>query len=370
MVDKPLNWMIYGATGYTGKLIIEESLRRGHRPIIAGRNQSKINSLADRYGLEAKTFDLSDTAALDAAVKAVDLVFHVAGPFIDTAETMMQACIAGKTHYVDITGEAPVFKRCFELSEQAKTAGICLVSGIGFDVIPTDCLMAYLASQVPETETVEVAIAPKARPSPGTAKSALRIIKSGTVDIREDGEITTRALFSIVKQVRFPSETKTIALAPIADVYTGYYSTGANNIRAYIAQPEITAKITAVSVPLIKYMLSSKWLLKQLEKTIDKRVKGPVESYRSVGEAEVWARAENAQGEYREGGLKTGEVYYLTSQLSVRFIENVLAVNPTGSIAPAQLFSMSQLLDIEGISLYDGNQQVVTAYQVAEIERR
>lgn len=346
-------WMIYGATGYTGNLIIQEAMARGHKPIIAGRNLAKLEPLSERYKLESLAIDLNDTPVLEQAVAAVDLVFHVAGPYVRTAEPMMQACIKGKTHYVDITGEAPVFERCFELNDAARAAGICLVSGIGFDVIPTDCLLAHVAAQVSNVNKIEMAIAPKAQPSPGTLKSALGIMRSGKAAIRYEGAIKQLTLGSIVKEVRFPSGKQTVALSPIADVYTAYYSTGAKNIQVYMAQAPLAAKLMKYFAPLISFVLSNNWAIKKLEHLIDQKVQGPKVSYRNIGYAEVWARAENKQGKVVEAGLRTGEVYFLTSQLSIRFIEKVLLKNPKGSLAPAQLFSMSDLLDIKGVKLFD-----------------
>ncbi|MBV1880675.1 MAG: NAD(P)H-binding protein [Pseudomonadales bacterium] len=346
-------WMIYGATGYTGNLVIQEAIARGHKPILAGRNAQKLAELANRYQLETVTIDLEDEAALAHAVAAVDLVFHVAGPYIYTAEAMMQACLKGNTHYVDITGEAPVFKRCFELSEQAKEAGVAFVSGIGFDVIPTDCLLSYVASQIDDLDSVEMAIDANVRPSPGTLKSALGIMRDGKASIRVNGNIEQVPLGNIVKKVKFPSSEKSITLAPIADVYTAYYSTGAKNIKVFIAQPTLAAKSLKYFSPFLKLSLSSSWIVKKLENAIDRYVKGSDIAFREKGYAEVWAKAENKKGDVFEAGLHTGEVYYLTAQLSVRFIETLFQRQPCGAFAPAQLFSMQDLLAIEGVNLFD-----------------
>src|SRR5690349_20732590 len=97
--------MIYGATGYTGALVAEAAVQRGHKPILAGRDASKLKPLAERLGLEWQAISLDDTAALGKAVAEVDLVMHCAGPFTMTSRPMLRACLAGKAHYLDITGE-------------------------------------------------------------------------------------------------------------------------------------------------------------------------------------------------------------------------------------------------------------------------
>src|SRR5688572_19213897 len=102
-------WMIYGATGYTGRLIVQEAVARGHKPILAGRNAEALRELAAPHGLETCAVNLDDSAALNRAVAAVDLVLHCAGPFTATGKPMLRACLAGKTHYLDITGELRIF---------------------------------------------------------------------------------------------------------------------------------------------------------------------------------------------------------------------------------------------------------------------
>jgi short subunit dehydrogenase-like uncharacterized protein len=352
-------WMIYGVTGFTGDLVIQEAIKRGHKPLISGRNAEKLKPIAEKYQLDYVAIDLKDTEKLHRQVAEMDLVFHVAGPYVETAEAMLQACIAGKTHYVDITGEAPVFKRIFELNDKAKAAGICLVSGIGFDVIPTDCLLKHVASKIEKPTHVELAIAPLAKPSAGTAKSALGMIANGKAEIRKDGEIVAVSFGSEVKTINFPSGKKSVSIGPIADIYTAFYSTGARNVKTFMAMPAAAAHMSKFTMPMIAAMLRNGWVKKKLEKLIDEKVKGPELSLRNKGHTEIWARAENAKGDVVEGYLRTGEVYHLTAQVSVRFIEHVLKQNPSGSLAPAQIFPMKELLGIDGVILYDGEHNKV-----------
>jgi len=165
------DWMIYGAYGYTGVLVVEEAVRRGHRPLLAGRSEKKLAALASRLGLEAVTLDLTDAGALKRALEKVSLVFHAAGPFIDTSDAMIRACLEAGTSYVDITGEIPVFRNTFSYDAAAKAKGIVLMSGVGFDVVPTDCLARHVSGKLPGASHLEIAIAGLAHPSAGTAKS-------------------------------------------------------------------------------------------------------------------------------------------------------------------------------------------------------
>ncbi|MBP7370382.1 MAG: saccharopine dehydrogenase NADP-binding domain-containing protein, partial [Arenimonas sp.] len=139
-----MEWMIYGANGYTGQLIVEEAIKRGWRPILAGRSREAIEPLAQQYGLPARIFDLHDPATVLMGLRGVELVLHCAGPFSKTCEPMVKACLEIGAHYLDITGEIDVFELCHSLDAQAKQRGIVIMPGAGFDVVPTDCLASIL----------------------------------------------------------------------------------------------------------------------------------------------------------------------------------------------------------------------------------
>src|SRR5437868_5777863 len=141
-------WLIYGANGYTGELIAREAVRRGHRPILAGRHAEKIEPLARELGCEGRVFDLT-SGDVAAALRNVDLVLHCAGPFVLTSAPMVQACLRAGAHYLDITGEIRVFESILRRGGEAKERGVTLLPGVGFDVVPTDCLAAMLADSLP-----------------------------------------------------------------------------------------------------------------------------------------------------------------------------------------------------------------------------
>ncbi|MBP7688860.1 MAG: saccharopine dehydrogenase NADP-binding domain-containing protein, partial [Thermoflexales bacterium] len=143
------NWLIYGANGYTGELIAREAVKRGSRPILAGRNREQVGALAAELKLECRIAALDDRAALETLLQDVAVVAHCAGPFSQTAKSMIDACLRTRTHYLDITGEIAVFEAAAARDLEAQAAGIMLLPGAGFDVVPTDCTAAYLKAQLP-----------------------------------------------------------------------------------------------------------------------------------------------------------------------------------------------------------------------------
>src|SRR5215211_4167475 len=136
------NFLIYGSYGYTGQLIVARAIQEGMRPILAGRSEKKLRAQAEQSGLDCRAFSLSDSAKLDSALLDVDAVLHCAGPFVHTYRQMAEACLRTRRHYVDISGEILGFEALAAMDSQAKAAGIMLLPGAGFDVVPSDCLAA------------------------------------------------------------------------------------------------------------------------------------------------------------------------------------------------------------------------------------
>ena len=120
-----MEWMIYGANGYTGELIGREAKRQGMTPILAGRSAAKIAALARELKLPSKAFRLEAPSDIVEALRGVRLVLNCAGPFSKTADALMRACIAAKAHYLDITGEIDVLDGAHRFDAEKRLAWSC-----------------------------------------------------------------------------------------------------------------------------------------------------------------------------------------------------------------------------------------------------
>ena len=147
-------WMIYGATGYTGRLIAREAAQQGLAPILAGRNEAEVRKLASSLGLPYRVFGCGSSAQIASELGGVKLVLHCAGPFSATSRPMVEACLQSRAHYLDITGEIPVFERILKASQAFKGAGTVAIPGVGFDVVPSDCLIAMLKRDLPDADAL------------------------------------------------------------------------------------------------------------------------------------------------------------------------------------------------------------------------
>ena len=174
-----MRWMIYGANGYTGELIAREAARRGLKPVLAGRRRESVEELARTLGLEARAFGLDDVAALTGQIQGYALVLNCAGPFSATATPMMEACLRAGAHYLDITGEIAVFEHAQSLDARARDAGVVLCPGVGFDVIPTDCVAAALKAALPDATHLALGFDSRSGFSPGTAKGFVTVRRLG-----------------------------------------------------------------------------------------------------------------------------------------------------------------------------------------------
>lgn len=350
-----MTWMLYGAYGYTGKLIVEEAVQRGHQPLLAGRDKAKLIELAGQYDLPYAAFSLDNTANIMQHLSGVELVMHAAGPYTFTAMPMQHACLQTGTHYLDVTGEIQVFEATFALDALARQAGIVMVSGVGYDVVPTDCLAVYLHSQLPDATHLEVGLhagGGEMNASAGTLKSMLEIIKDGNM-VRRNGVLTEIPLGGLSKQIPFRSKSYLATSFPWGDLSTAYRSTGIPNITAYIVLPRYLIRLVSLLGPVGPVLSTVKPIRRAAQWVIDRWRKGRTATLASQGQTQIYMKATNANDESVEAWLTTPEAYVFTAKSCVRYIEKVLAEKPVGALAPAELAGADFILTIEGCQRYD-----------------
>lgn len=342
-------WMIYGAYGYTGQLIVAEAVKRGHRPVIAGRDEARLLDMADQYGLSYRVFPVDDHRKIKTYLDDVGLVLNCAGPFSQTATTLRTACLQKPCHYLDITGELDVLEASYQSHQEARKAGCVIISGVGFDVVPTDFLACALKQKLPTASHLELAFAGDGGVSPGTAKTMLEMLaKKGKV--REAGELRQVPLAYQSKIIAFSDKDRFCTTIPWGDVCTAFYSTDIPNIRVFTAIEEVQVKWMRRINPLVKWF-DNAWLQAQLKKLITHYVKGPSQEQRESGFMRIWGKASDGEQEVTLC-LDTPEGYQFTVISSLMAVEALLAhkVLP-GAYTPSQAFPMEALFGMEGIKV-------------------
>ncbi|MGO1049176.1 saccharopine dehydrogenase family protein [Crossiella sp. CA198] len=343
-----MTWMVYGANGYTGTLIAELAARRGERPVLAGRAAEKVVPLAQRLGLPYRIFGLDERVTDHLA--DIDAVAHCAGPFSATAAPMVQACLDAKVHYLDITGEIDVFEQIARRSAEAEAAGIVLLPGAGFDVVPTDCLAAMLAADLPGATHLELAFAGMASASAGTLRTAVESLGQGG-RARIDGKIREVSPGWRVRSVDFPGKRREVISIPWGDVSTAYRSTGIPNIVVYAALgvPAPLFRAQRYVQPLLRTDLVRKGLT-----ALANRVSGPDEAARAGARSEVWGQVRDADGRTVSRTLIAPEGYELTADAVVRAVQRVRSGEvPGGAHTPSSALGASFVRSLTGVEVQD-----------------
>ncbi|MGE0328038.1 MAG: trans-acting enoyl reductase family protein [Polyangiaceae bacterium] len=342
-----LRCLIYGAYGYTGELTARFAAERGMRPILAGRNPAKTEAVAKRFGFEARSFGLNDPTALQKNLEGIHVVLHCAGPFEVTSKPMLDACLAVKAHYLDITGEIQVFEAAQGRDAEAKAAGVCVMPGTGFDVVPSDCLALHLKQRLPDATFLRLAFMGLTKTSHGTATTMVRNLgKSGLV--RRGGEIVDSPLGSLTRVVDFGEVGEQHCMAiPWGDVSTAYFSTGIPNIEVYTRVPKAAA-FGARLADMMPGVMGSSFVKGKLQRRIDQGPAGPTDEQRARGASFLWGEVENAGGKRVVSRLKTPEGYSLTADASLRVVEAAFAGKlPSGFQTPASALGADFILECD-----------------------
>ncbi len=341
--------LVYGAYGYTGQLIVEELLSKNHKPIIAGRNAEKVTQMASKYSLEGSVFEVSETDKLEKALSKVKVLIHCGGPFIYTAQDMVNACLKLGVHYIDITGEHEVFEMMYQLDSKAKKAGIMLLPGAGFDVVPSDCLALHLKQRLPDATHLQLAFSGTGGGiSRGTMKTSITNMGKGSL-IRVNGQLKRIPLGKTLT-VNFGEKTKKVANIPWGDVSTAYHTTGIPNIECYAGikgAAGFGAKIANVllKIDFIKN-IAIKW--------VDKNVEGPTKEKRDQSKVYFWGKVWNEKKDSKVSLLTVPDGYTLTAytaaDAAIRTLNGEFNI---GFMTPAKNFGKDYVLNFPNCSRID-----------------
>jgi len=348
--------VIYGSYGYTGTLIAEAAVDRGEDPVLAGRERRSLESQAARLGCAFEVVGLDEPEVLDRLLDDATAVLNCAGPFSRTAESMVEACLRTGTHYLDITGEIEVFEALHDRDAAAEEASVMLLPGVGFDVVPTDCLAAHLAERLPDADSLELAIRAEHGISRGTATTMVEHVEDGCA-VRTDGELQTVPLAHERRTVDFGwgHDDEPTATFPWGDVSTAYYTTGIPNIRVSMAMDDravqairLADRLSSVlAAPAVKQPL--KWYV---QRTMD----GPDAQERATAHSYVWGEVRTDDGERAVSRLRCPHGYALTVETALLCAGRVLDGDaPPGFQTPAGAYGPDLILDVDGVEREDVN---------------
>jgi len=343
-------WLIYGANGYTGQLIAREAHKRGLRPVLAGRNRESIAAIAEETGFESMVFELDDTSAVKNALQGMSVVLHCAGPFSATSQPMIEACIDSGCHYLDITGEISVFANAHKQSDEALHADIVLMPGVGFDVVPTDCLAAKLVQALPAATELTLAFESGSHMSPGTAKTSIEGLAGGGC-VRQDGKLKWVPLAWKTREIPFSHGKRLAVTIPWGDVFTAFISTGVPDITVYMSAPP-SSILQMKRLRMIKPLLSMQWVQNLMKRRVEKSVTGPEVHEREHSQMHLWGEVRTADGRSVSATMTTPNGYDVTVTASLGIVKHLLESDVEGGFyTPSLLMGADYANSLPGVSI-------------------
>jgi short subunit dehydrogenase-like uncharacterized protein len=350
--------LIYGATGFTGRLIVQEALKQGLRPIVAGRNQKLVEDLAKRLGLEARVFSLEGPQPeVVRALEGVGVVVHAAGPFVFTSKPMVDACLKAGIHYVDITGELPVFDAIYARDAEAKAANVALVPGGGYDIVPTDCLALFATQQVDAPVELRIAIHGNTDPTSGTMKSMLEQMANPEVRVTVDQGVRKPCpLGSDVRTFTFGKRSLSTLHAPLADLAAAPRTTGVSTVGTYLSMPPRAIAAARRWGWLGQRLLRVGFIKSYARQWAENKFRGPSVVQQSDSRSYATVQVTNQAGKSRSYGLTLPEPYALTAMTSVGLALRLLDSShprPAGALTPAQLMGADFILTLPNTERYE-----------------
>jgi short subunit dehydrogenase-like uncharacterized protein len=261
---------------------------------------------------------------------------------------MADACLRTGVHYLDITGEVSVFESLFARDAEARSKRVMLLPGVGFDVVPSDCLAAHLNRRLPTANRLALGFQALGRFSRGTATTMAENIHRGGL-VRQDGvlrQVPAAWKTRVIDSGTGPVEAMTI---PWGDVSTAYHSTGIPSIEVYMAAP-LRLRLAARASRYLGWFLGSALVQRLLKRRIRAGPPGPTVEERSRGQSLLWGEAEDPTGRKVVSRMHGPDGYTLTVRAALATVDRVLAgaVAP-GFQTPSTLFGPDFVLGLEGV---------------------
>lgn len=345
-------FLLYGSTGFVGDVMVQYAVQKGLKPILAGRNPEKLEQQSKKYDLPYFAFQLDHPKLMDAALRETDLVLNCAGPFLHTARAMVAGCLRMKRHYLDISGEIPVYEWISGQENEAINLNVMLLPGVGFDVGPTDCLAFHLKNRLPDADRLSLAFhsdGPAGLP-PGTQRTMIELLPFGNC-IRNNGHLQVAPRGLITRMVDFGFGPIEVTRLTWGDLFTAYKSTGIPNIENYMVfSKALRQQVSVLNFiqPITRYPLVRKMMMLNVKP-------GSPDNQRDLTSTHVWGEAANRHGNRVVSRLHGPEASVdWTVQTAIAAVEKVLDGQFTpGFQTPALAFGPDFVLENEKVTRED-----------------
>jgi short subunit dehydrogenase-like uncharacterized protein len=345
-------FLLYGATGYTGKLLARSARARGLSPVLCGRSVGALRALASELALEHRVAALDDARGLDDALKDLPVLLNAAGPFSATSPPLVDACLRAGAHYLDVSGEVLAIDGASRRTDDARRRRIMLMPAIGFDVVASDCLAAHATRRTRSPRRLFIGISGLVLLSRGSAMTIIQQL-TDPVWVRRGGVLTQVGPGSLERVFDYGDGPRASVAVSWGDVASAYFTTGVPDITVYFeATPAVRTHTSLVRAfgavtPLTAWKewlrLGAQWL-----------PEGPTEQERAANRAVVSVEVEDDRGEVVRSDLRTPEAYSFTASAAIAILERALAGDlEPGFQTPARVYGPEFVLSLPGVSRAD-----------------
>jgi short subunit dehydrogenase-like uncharacterized protein len=344
--------VVYGATGFTGRLVVPALLAAGIEVVVAGRNADRLRRVAASAGVPFRVARLENPAELDAAFGDADVVLNVAGPFVETARPVIEACLRSRVHYLDVSGELISFLMAQRYDAQAKERGIMLMPGAGFVIVPSDCLAAHLTRRMRDATSLRLGLSHVDLVSRGTMRAMFSMVRRD-VTIRRHGALTSVPAGHLEREIDYGGGPRMSVAISWADVATAYQTTGIPNTEAYAEVGSLVRdayQLGAWSAELLR-VPPWRWAVDLLA---DGWPEGPSAEQRLDGRRSITVEVENGGRWSCVSRLELPDGYTVTPPIAAGVVSRVLSGQVVrGFTTPGGLFGPDFILEIEGVERID-----------------
>jgi short subunit dehydrogenase-like uncharacterized protein len=271
--------LVYGASGFTGRLVVDEARRHGLELVLAGRNRAALERLREAIGMgEIRVADASRPETLSRIMDGIPLVINCAGPFTHFGEPVLRAALEAGAHYVDTTAEQHYMARVIDaLGADAERRGLTAIVAQAFEYAVGDCAARIATEETPGTETLEVFHrVENFRATPGTLKSALEALRAPTLAL-VNGRRRRELPAAYQARAQFPDEDETrlgVSYGGGEVLSAPSFAPSMRTVRTYLVVPTWSAAaarpLLRVAAPLLRGRLR-RWV----ERRIDAKLAGP-----------------------------------------------------------------------------------------------